>query len=339
MPIDRFRAMEVFTHVVQLGSFTRAAEALHLPKARVSTLVKELEAHLGVKLLNRTTRRLHLTDDGTVYQQRAVALLQEMNELEGEVTRAARSPAGRLRVDVPAAAGRHLIGPALPSFFRQHPHMVLELGSSDRPVDLIAEGVDCVIRGGLVHDEALVARKLGSLPVLTCAAPAYLASMGTPRTLQDLDRHMFVNFFSAKTGRIFPFEFDDGSGVKQISRPHWVSANDADTYIAAGVAGMGLMQSPQNRVVREHLKAGRLVPVLPGWDAGSLALTILYPPAQSPPLGTRARVRRVGERALCARVRRDRRMKSIGRTKCGRLANHGPATHHRPHGPGHGTAR
>ncbi len=277
MPTDRFRAMEVFTHVVQLGSFTRAAEALHLPKARVSTLVQELEAHLGVKLLHRTTRRLHLTDDGTAYHQRALALLQELHELEGEVTRAVRSQAGRLRVDVPAAVGRHVIGPALPGFFRRHPQIALELGSSDRPVDLIAEGVDCVIRGGLVHDESLVARKLGSLPVVTCAAPSYLASMGRPETLQDLDRHMFVNFFSAKTGRVFPFDFDDGNGVQQISRPHWVCANDADTYVAAGVAGMGLMQVPRSRVVREHLRSGRLVPLLQAWDAGNLALNILYP--------------------------------------------------------------
>lgn len=277
MPIDRFRAMHVFTHVVQLGSFTRAAEALHLPKARVSTLVQELEAHLGVKLLNRTTRRLHLTDDGSAYLQRATALLQEMNDLEGDVSRAVRSPTGRLRVDVPAAAGRHVIAPALPEFFRLHPLMVLELGSSDRPVDLIAEGVDCVIRGGLVHDETLVARPLGRLQVVTCAAPGYLASMGRPETLADLERHMFVNFFSAKTGRVFGFDFDDGSGARQISRPHWVSANDADTYVAAGVAGMGLMQVPANRVVREHLKAGRLVRVLPAWDAGRLPLNILYP--------------------------------------------------------------
>lgn len=277
MPLDRFRAMEVFAHVVQFGSFTRAAEALHLPKARVSTLVQALEAHLGVKLLNRTTRRLHLTDDGTAYHQRAVALLQEMQDLEGELSRAVRNPAGRLRVDVPATVGRHVIAPALPAFFRQHPQMALELGSSDRPVDLIAEGVDCVIRGGLVHDDSLVARKLGHLPVLTCAAPSYLASVGTPTTLQDLDRHMFVNFFSAKTGRVFAFDFDDGRGVQQISRPHWVCANDADTYVAAGVAGMGLMQSPCNRIVREHLRAGRLRPVLPQWDAGSLTLNVLYP--------------------------------------------------------------
>jgi len=151
--------------------------------------------------------------------------------------------------------------------------------------------------------------------------------MGTPRTLQDLDRHMFVNFFSAKTGRIFPFEFVDGSGVRQVSRPHWVCANDADTYIAAGVAGMGLMQSPRNRVVREHLKAGRLVPVLPGWDAGSLALTILYPRNRHLSARVRAFVDWVSE------------LYAHEFAEIAGLANQRPATHHRRHGAGHGTAR
>ena len=277
MSLDRIKAMEVFTCVVELGSFTKAAEALRLPKARVTTLVQQLEAHLGVRLLARTTRRLHLTDDGAAYQQRALALLQELGDLEGSVTRSVKAPEGRLRVDVPAAAARHLIAPALPEFFRLYPRMALELGSSDRPVDLIAEGVDCVIRGGQVHDESLAARPLGSLRVITCAAPSYLKSMGTPRSLQDLDQHMFVNYFSAKTGRIFPFDFAQGGAVQEIHRPHWVAANDADTYVAAGVAGMGLMQTPLNSGALSHLQAGRLVQVLPEWTAAALPLVILYP--------------------------------------------------------------
>jgi len=277
MALDRLRAMEVFTRVVELGSFSRAADALQLPKARVTTFVQELEAHLGVRLLHRTTRRLHLTDDGAVYQRRALALLQEMNELESQVSRAVTTPAGRLRVDVPAIVGRHLIAPALPEFFRRYPQMALELGSTDRPVDLVAEGVDCVIRGGQVYDESLVARPLGQTTVVTCAAPSYLADFGTPTTLEALDRHMFVNFFSPKTGRVFPFDFVRGDVAQQITRPHWVSTNDADTYIAAGVAGMGLMQSPNNRIVREHLASGRLVQVLTDWSAGSLPVVLMYP--------------------------------------------------------------
>jgi LysR family transcriptional regulator, regulator for bpeEF and oprC len=277
MSLDRIKAMEVFTCVVALGSFSKAAEALRLPKARVTTLVQQLEAHLGVRLLARTTRRLHLTDDGAAYQQRALALLQDLGDLEGSVTRSVKAPEGRLRVDVPAAAARHFIAPALPQFFTLYPRMALELGSSDRPVDLIAEGVDCVIRGGQVHDESLVARPLGSLRVITCAAPSYLKSMGTPRSLQDLDQHMFVNFFSAKTGRVFAFDFERDGHTLEVTRPHWVAANDADTHVAAGVSGMGLMQTPVNAEVQRHLKAGRLVQVLPEWTVAELPLVILYP--------------------------------------------------------------
>ncbi len=128
-------------------------------------------AHLDVRLLMRTTRRLSLTDDGALFYQRALSLVQEMGDVENTLRHAVATPAGRLRVDVPAALGRHVVGPALPRFFEHYPDMVLELGSTDRPVDLIAEGVDCVIRGGLVHDDTLVARPLGGLRVVTCAAP------------------------------------------------------------------------------------------------------------------------------------------------------------------------
>jgi LysR family transcriptional regulator, regulator for bpeEF and oprC len=283
MQIDRYRAMEVFNRVVELGSFTAAAAALHLPKGRVTTLVQALEAHLGVRLLNRTTRRLSLTDDGALYHQRALAMVQEMGELEGALKRAVTTPAGRLRVDMPAAVGRYVVGPALPQFFARYPGMVLDIGSSDRPVDLVAEGVDCVIRGGLVHDETLVARPLGSMPVVTCAAPAYLATYGMPLTLEDLaaqndgQGHRFLNFHSAKTGKVFAFDFAQGEDVRQVMRPHWVSCSDAGAYEAAGLAGMGLMQVPRTRVVAEHLASGRLVPVLQDWHAGELPLMVLYP--------------------------------------------------------------
>ena len=277
MSVDRYRAMEVFHKVVELGSFTAAAAALHLPKARVTTLLQALEVHLGVRLLNRTTRRLSLTDDGALYHQRTLAMLQDMGELEGTLRRAVAAVSGRLRVDVPAAVGRHVVGPALPEFFRRYPDMVLELGSSDRPVDLVAEGVDCVIRGGLVHDEMLVARPLGSFQVVTCAAPAYLERYGTPQSPDDLAQHRFVNFHSAKTGRVFPFDFAKGDDVRQVHRPHWVSCNDADSYMAAALAGLGLMQGPRTRQVCQQLASGRLVPVLQDWSAGELAMTVLYP--------------------------------------------------------------
>jgi LysR family transcriptional regulator, regulator for bpeEF and oprC len=277
--MDKLRSIEAFVRVVELGSFTRAADALHVPKATVTKLVAELEARLGIKLLHRTTRRLSLSDDGAAYLEGAQRLLADLSELEGQVTRSVKSPRGRLRVDVPAAAGRHVLAPALPAFFAKHPDIQIELGSSDRPVDLLAEGVDVVIRGGLTHDDTLVARPLGTFEVITCAAPSYLKRHGRPRSPQALhDKgHVAVNFFSAKTGRVFDFEFRRGDETLAITLPHRVAANDADTHIAAAVAGLGLIQSPRTRYVHSLIDDRQLVPVLDDWSAGALPLVLMYP--------------------------------------------------------------
>jgi LysR family transcriptional regulator for bpeEF and oprC len=277
MNIDRYKSMEVFARVVEFGSFTQAATALNMPKGRVTTAIQELEAHLGVRLLNRTTRSLSLTDDGSVYHERALAMLQEMNELEDALGQSVTTAAGRLRVDIPAAFGRNMQATGLAEFFRRYPDIVLEVGSSDRPVDLIAEGVDCVIRGGAVHDDTLIARHLAHIRFMTCAAPCYLEKYGTPKTIADLEQHRFVNHFSAKTGRVFPFEFERDDETHKIQRPHWVASNDSETCIAAGVAGMGLLQVPTTRTNRALVTAGKLVTVLDDWNQGSLPIMVMYP--------------------------------------------------------------
>lgn len=277
--MDKLRSIEAFVRVNELGSFTRAADALHVPKGTVTKLVQDLEAQLRIKLLHRTTRTLSLTDDGVAYLEGAQRVLADLADLEGQVTHAVARPRGRLRVDVPAAAGRHVLAPALPAFFEQHPEIELELGSSDRPVDLLAEGVDVVIRGGQTHDDALVARPLGAFEVITCAAPAYLQRHGTPsspRTLRD-DGHFAVNFFSAKTGRVFDFDFTRGSDTLALALPHRVAANDADTHVTLGVAGQGLIQAPRTHHVQALIDGGQLVPVLPEWSAGALPLFVMYP--------------------------------------------------------------
>jgi LysR family transcriptional regulator for bpeEF and oprC len=270
-------ALRTFVAIHRSGGFSQAAEVLRMPKPTVTTQVQQLEAHLGVQLLHRTTRRLTLTADGVACLERGAALLREFSEFETQVRGAVVTPAGRLRVDVPAAVGRHVLMPTLPKFFERYPEIVLEVGSTDRPVDLLREGVDCVVRGGNIYDESLVARKLGAFEVVTCAAPSYLAQHGKPKTLADLDRHMFVNFFSAKTGRIFPFEFKQGADAREITRPHRVAANDADSYIAAGLAGMGIMQSPASAFIRRQITEGHLVRVLTQWSAGELPMYVLYP--------------------------------------------------------------
>jgi LysR family transcriptional regulator for bpeEF and oprC len=281
--MDRLDAMEVFARVAELGSFTRAADALRMPRSTVTAQVQALEARLGVKLLHRTTRKVTLTPDGTSYLREARRILREVDELESGLGKAAASPRGRVRVDVPAAAGRHIIVPALPSFFARYPDIVLELGSSDRPVDLVAEGVDCVIRGGDVHDESLAARKLADLPVVTCASPAYLADHGVPATLDDLDGHVFVSFFSPRTGRTFDPDF----GPRTFPVRHRLAVNDADAWLAAALAGLGLVQLPVSAYIRAHLDRGELVQVLADHDAGSLPVHVLYPRSRRLP----ARVR------------------------------------------------
>jgi len=275
--VDKLAAMQTFARVAEMGSFSRAAESLQLPNATVSLRVKQLEEHLRVKLLSRTTRRVSLTEDGAAYLGEAQRLLQALEELEARTAGAVQSARGRLRVDVPAAAGRHVLAPALADFLVRYPDVDVDLGSTDRPVDLVLEGVDCVIRGGLVHDEQLVARALGAFEVVTCASPAYLAQHGTPRSPDDLSRHLAVNFFSAKTGRVFDFEFEREGRRVELPLLHRVAANDADTHMALTLAGLGLAQCPRTTVLSEHIAAGRLVPVLAEWSAARLPLYVMYP--------------------------------------------------------------
>jgi LysR family transcriptional regulator for bpeEF and oprC len=275
--MDRFRMLEVFVRVADLASFTRAADALDLPRATVTELVQALEARLECTLLHRTTRRVALTPEGAAFYERATRILQELEDAESDLGGARATPRGRLRVDVPAAAGRHVIAPALPDFFARYPGIELELGSSDRPVELMAEGVDCVIRGGLVHDETLVARKLAELPVATCAAPAYLERHGVPSSAEDLGGHRFVNFFSAKTGRVFENEFERGVEVVRVTGPSSLAVNDSDTFIAAVVAGLGLGQVPLTAYVRSLIAAGALRSVLEDWSVPPLPLYAMWP--------------------------------------------------------------
>ena len=275
--MDRIRTVEVFIRVAELGGFTRAAQALGLPKASVTAAVQALEARLQVKLLHRTTRKAALTADGAAYLEEARRLLRELVELEASLGGAVRSPRGRLRVDVPASAGRHVVATALPELLARHPELVVELGSGDRPVDLLAEGVDCVIRGGEVHDEALVGRKLGELAVVTCAAPAYLEARGTPDHPDQLAAHTCVGFLSPRSGRVFELEFERDGDTRTVRCSHRVAANDADTWVAAAVAGLGLIQPPCSRNVRRHLERGELRRVLPDWRVPSLPMSVLWP--------------------------------------------------------------
>ena len=269
-------AMQVFVQVVDCGGFTRAADQLQMPKATVSTLIQQLESALGVKLLNRTTRQVHVTADGAGYYERCLRILADVRDTEEALTKVQTSPSGRLRVEVPSSLGRHVIIPALPGFFKRYPSIRLQLGCSDRPVDLLEEGVDCAVRGGLLADSTLIARRVGALHFTTCAAPDYLARHGTPSHPSELAQHQCVNYFSSRTGKIFEWDFErDGERVTMaFDGP--LAVNDSDAYVAAGLAGMGIVQM-SSYAARVHQTEGLLVPILSDWHTDPIPLHVIYP--------------------------------------------------------------
>jgi LysR family transcriptional regulator for bpeEF and oprC len=274
--MDRLQAMEVFVRVVDTGAFIRAAEVLHMPKATVTTLVQNLESHLGAKLLNRTTRRVSVTADGAAYYERCTRILAEVEETESALAHTKSSPRGRLRVDVPVTFGRRVLVPAQPDFFARYPDIRLEVGCSDRSVDLIEEGVDCVVRGGVQPDSTLVARRVGMVDFVSCATPAYLERHGVPTHPRDLVRHRCISYFSSKTGRIFGWNFSKDGERIDLQLDGFVALNDGEAYLEAGLAGLGIVQvSPF--MVKDAFANGRLIRVLSDWQIEPLPVWIMYP--------------------------------------------------------------
>ncbi|SDR18710.1 DNA-binding transcriptional regulator, LysR family [Pseudomonas grimontii] len=285
--MDRFNAMRVFTRIVELGGFAKAADSLQLPRASVTVLIKQLEAHLGVQLLQRTTRQVSPTLDGAAYYQRCVQLLTDLEETEAVFSTQRQNPRGVLSVDMPSGIGRLIVIPALPAFTARYPQIELDIGLNDRPVDLIREGVDCVLRGGLALDESLVARPLAMMDQLTLASPGYLERMGIPATLEDLANHQMVEYVSTASGKRFGLEFLIGNAVHPIHLSKRVAVNSSDGYFAACEAGYGLIQAPHYHAMRQ-LAQGSLVPVLAQLPVPKMALTALYPPHRQ--LSQRVRV-------------------------------------------------
>lgn len=272
--MDRFDTMRVFVRVLERQSFTRAADDLGLPRATVTQAVKQLEARLGARLLQRTTRRVRQTLDGEAYYRRCLQILADVEEADGAFRRA--EPGGLLRVDVHGALARHFLLPALPDFLARHPRLELRMTEGDRLVDLVGEGVDCVLRVGELRDSTMIARRVGLLDEVTVATPAYLARHGRPSHPDDLDGHLAVNFISSVTGRPFPFEFTVDGAVRLVTLPSVLTVNGADTFIAGSLGGLGLIQSPRYHVAG-HLAAGRLVAVLQDWPPPPSPVSLLYP--------------------------------------------------------------
>lgn len=277
--MDRFDAMQAFVRVVDAGSFTKAAETLHISKATVTQLVQQLEARLRVKLLNRTTRRVNVTADGAAYYERAVRLLADMDDAETSLSSAAASPRGRLRVDVPSPIARLILVPALPAFHARYPEIQIHLGVSDRTVDLIGEKVDCVLRGGGLTDPSLMARHVGDLQAGIYAAPAYLERAGVlsdPRQLEDA-HHRIVGFLSSRTGKVLPYSMRRDDATVEVLGNYVVAVDDGNAYLEAGLAGLGALWLPTYMAHAPVLR-GDLVQLFEGWHVDPMPLYVAYQP-------------------------------------------------------------
>lgn len=277
--MDRFDAMQAFARVVETGSFTKAAETLHMSKTSVTQLVQQLEARLRVRLLNRTTRKVNVTADGAVYYERVLRLLADMDDAETSLSGAAAVPRGRLRVDVPSPLARMILVPALPDFHARFPDIQLDMGVSDRIVDVIGENVDCVVRGGELTDQSLVARRVGDLQLRVYAAPGYLQGAGTPAHPRELENshHRIVGFLWSRSGKPLPYAMRRGDENLHVHGRYVVAMDDGNAYLAAGLAGMGVLWLP-DYMAREHAARGELVPLFEDWRLDAMPLYLAYPP-------------------------------------------------------------
>lgn len=273
--MDRFDALQLFTRIVELGTFSGAANALNIPRATATHAIKELEARLGVRLLERTTRQVRPTLDGQAFYERSKRVLAELENAETSLSSHVSDPRGTLRLDLHGIHAAMIILPRIDDFHRRYPHIELVVSSGDRLVDLVGEGIDCVVRAGVPRESSLVARRLANLPEIICASPAYLERHGTPRHPDELAQHQGVGFFSRNHDYRYPFTVRiDGEVVEYLPRG-WITVSDAECYTQAGLAGCGLIQVPRFRL-EEHLRAGRLVQVLADWPCPELPISVMY---------------------------------------------------------------
>jgi DNA-binding transcriptional LysR family regulator len=277
--------MRVFTRIVERRSFTLAAQDLGLPRSTVTDAVKQLEARLGVRLLQRTTRHVSPTLDGEAYHRRCLALLADLEDAEAAF--AGAKPKGLLRVDVHGTLARHFLMPRLPAFLAEYPEIELYMSEGDRLVDLVREGIDCVLRVGDLGDSDMIARRVAMLEEITCAAPAYVDRFAMPETIDALDGHRVVGFRSSATGSLMPLEFVVDGITRTVSLPATVSVNGAESLVAAARLGLGLIQVPRYHVETD-LARGTLVPVLAAFPPTPTPVSLLYP--RSRQLSPRVRV-------------------------------------------------
>ncbi|MEG3152781.1 LysR family transcriptional regulator [Sphingomonas sp. ZT3P38] len=272
--MDHLQSLRLFARVVERRSFTTAAADLNVPRSTATEAIRRLEGRLGARLLERTTRHVAPTPDGQLYYERCTAILAELDDAEAVLRDS--EPHGRLRMDAPGLLTRTFLLPGLPAFLARYPRIQLHIGQTDRLVDLVREGVDCVLRVGEPVDSGLMLRRLGMISEVTVASPDYLARHGVPRSIDDLAGHRMIGFLSSLTGDVMPLEFTVDGTPHEVRLPVQVSANHSDTSADLARAGLGLVQAPRYRFAAE-LAAGTLVEVLADHPPTPTPLSALYP--------------------------------------------------------------
>jgi DNA-binding transcriptional LysR family regulator len=277
--VDRIDLFRIFARVVEQASFTRAADTLGIARSSVSAAVQELEGRVGARLLYRTTRKVSPTQDGVAFYERCQRVIADVEDTENLFRHTSALPSGKLRIDVPGRIGRLIVAPALPGFLDDYPEIDIDLGVTDRAVNLVEDSVDCVLRVGSLGDSGLIARPIGRLPLINVASPAYLALHGTPHTPDDLRDHRAINYASPSSGRVEDWEWLENGTLHRMQMRGRVTVNSAEAYIACCLAGLGLIQIPAYDV-RGHLEAGELVEIMPHHRAEPMPMALLYPHRQ-----------------------------------------------------------
>jgi len=285
--VDRFESMTLFVRIVESGSFTRAANALDIPRATATLAIQQLEARLGVRLLERTTRQVRPTPEGEAFHQRCVHLLAELEDAEAILQPVADSPRGVLRVELHGTHASRIVLPRLGDFHSRYPSLELVITTGDRRVDLVGEGIDCALRSGEPEDSSLVARRLVTLKQVICASPAYLERMGTPSTPDALCHHHSIHFISGFNAPDKTLDLIVDGEMRTFATGGWLTVNDAESYVASALQGFGLIQLPRFRLA-SHLASGELMEILPEWKKPALPLYVVYP--QRRQLSPRVRV-------------------------------------------------
>jgi DNA-binding transcriptional LysR family regulator len=275
--MNQLLAIRAFARVVEAGSFTKAADSLDMPNATLSKLVQELEAHLAVRLLQRTTRRVTVTPEGQLYYEKTNLILRNLEDVDTSFNVARSKPRGHLRVDVGGSTASDVLIPALPDFMARYPDIRVDLGVSDRSVDMVSDNVDCVIRGGALDNSSLVARPVGQAAMVTCATPEYLKQYGVPAYPDELKNgHRLVAYVLAQSGRAMPFRFLREGEKSEIKVEHRVGVNESNGHMAAGMAGLGIIQTFAY-AARPALADGTLVEILKPWRPAPYPFHVVYP--------------------------------------------------------------